>query len=113
MTTPEPVARLLLDDGGELSFDAPWQAQVFAITLQLHERGVFTWPEWTEVLGKEIAQGSHGNREDGYYSAWLAAVEVMIRKKGLVNELEISKRRSAWEAAARSTPHGLAIELDR
>ena len=30
-------------------FTAPWQAQAFAMTLALHERGVFTWPEWATV----------------------------------------------------------------
>ena len=27
-------------------FAAPWQAQAFALTLSLHERGAFTWKEW-------------------------------------------------------------------
>ena len=27
-------------------FAEPWQAQAFALTLSLHEQGLFTWPEW-------------------------------------------------------------------
>jgi hypothetical protein len=27
-------------------FSAPWEAQAFAMVLALHERGLFTWPEW-------------------------------------------------------------------
>ena len=26
-------------------FREPWEAQAFAMTLALYERGVFTWPE--------------------------------------------------------------------
>ena len=35
-------------------FKEPWEAQAFAMTLALHERGVFAWPEWAETLGAEI-----------------------------------------------------------
>ena len=31
-------------------FGAPWEAQAFAMALALHERGVFTWPEWAAAL---------------------------------------------------------------
>ncbi|MSE24786.1 nitrile hydratase subunit beta, partial [Lactobacillus curvatus] len=28
------------------TFNEPWEAQAFALTLALHRRGVFTWDEW-------------------------------------------------------------------
>ena len=31
-------------------FREPWEAEAFAMTLALHERGLFTWGEWTAVL---------------------------------------------------------------
>ncbi|MCC6777926.1 MAG: nitrile hydratase accessory protein, partial [Hyphomicrobiales bacterium] len=31
-------------------FREPWEAQAFAMTLALYERGVFTWPEWAATL---------------------------------------------------------------
>ena len=37
-------------------FAEPWQAHAFAMTLQLHEKGVFTWPEWAAALTHEIRQ---------------------------------------------------------
>src|SRR5476649_682111 len=41
-------------------FREPWEAQAFAMALALHARGLFTWTEWAQMLGKEIkrAQGS-------------------------------------------------------
>ena len=37
-------------------FREPWEAQAFAMALSLHERGLFTWPEWAATLGAEIKQ---------------------------------------------------------
>jgi Nitrile hydratase beta subunit, N-terminal len=41
------------DDDGPV-FREPWEAHAFAMTLALHERGVFTWPEWAAALAAEI-----------------------------------------------------------
>ena len=38
-------------------FEAPWQAHAFAMTLSLHERGVFTWSEWASALSEQIIPG--------------------------------------------------------
>ena len=35
-------------------FREPWEAQAFAMTLALHDRGVFEWTEWAAMLGAEI-----------------------------------------------------------
>ena len=35
-------------------FRQPWEAQAFAMALALHERGLFTWPEWAATLAGEI-----------------------------------------------------------
>ena len=39
------VLGVLRDADGPV-FREPWEAQAFAMTLVLHERGVFTWKEW-------------------------------------------------------------------
>ncbi len=36
-------------------FREPWEAQAFAMTVLLHERGLFTWGEWAQALGAQIA----------------------------------------------------------
>lgn len=103
------------DDNVALVFNAPWEAHAFAMTLALHERGAFTWPEWAEYLNQAIrhAQASgdpdHG---DTYYAHWLTALERISIAKGLVASDNLSVRRADWEQAARRTPHGQPIELD-
>ncbi|MEX0345345.1 MAG: nitrile hydratase accessory protein [Rhizobiaceae bacterium] len=111
MTRPDIEPAIPIDADGEPVFDAPWQAQAFAMVLALHERGVFAWPEWAELLGKEIASKRHGKGNEGYYSAWLSALETMIREKGLADQNEMSLRLEAWDEAAKNTPHGQPIKL--
>jgi nitrile hydratase accessory protein len=93
-------------------FAEPWHAQAFAMTVELNAGGVFTWSEWAETLGMELAEaGADATGDDAYYSAWLAALEKMLDRKGVVPEAERSTREAAWDRAARATPHGQPIEL--
>ena len=43
-------------------FREAWEAQAFALTLTLHERGVFTWSEWTSALASEIRRAQAAGR---------------------------------------------------
>jgi nitrile hydratase accessory protein len=101
------------DDEGPV-FAEPWQAQVFAMTLQLQEEGRFTWPEWVEVFSAEIA-GASGRGDpdlgDTYYHHWLAALETIVASKQLMSEEERRQRQKAWAEAAAATPHGEPIVL--
>jgi nitrile hydratase accessory protein len=93
-------------------FAEPWHAQAFAMTVELNARGLFTWSEWAETLGAEIAaSGTDGTGDDAYYSAWLKALEVMVDRKNIVSETERADREAAWDRAAKATPHGQPIEL--
>ncbi len=115
MTLPDPVLAtpaLPLDQDGGPVFTAPWEAKVFAMTLKAYESGVFTWPEWAETLGAELAKdgdGSHG--ELGYYDRWLNAFETLLSKKGVADAGQLKDLKNAWDKAARSTPHGQPIVL--
>ncbi|MBI4276206.1 MAG: nitrile hydratase accessory protein [Rhizobiales bacterium] len=95
-------------------FREPWEAQAFAITLALHERGVFAWKEWAAILGEEIKRAqANGDRDTGetYYRHWLAALERLIAEKGVAPRDTLVRYRNAWDHAAERTPHGKPIEL--
>jgi nitrile hydratase accessory protein len=109
------VAPIPRDRDGAPAFAAPWEAQAFAMTLALYERGLFTWSEWAAALAREItsAQGA-GDPDDGstYYAHWLAALERLVAEKGVASASALSERRDAWDRAARATPHGQPITLE-
>jgi nitrile hydratase accessory protein len=96
-------------------FGAPWEAQAFAMTLALYERGLFTWPEWAVALAAEIRRAqAAGDPDDGstYYGHWLAAIERLAAEKGVTTPAALDERREAWERAAHATPHGKPILLE-
>lgn len=95
-------------------FREPWEAQAFAIALTLHERGLFTWSEWTTVLGEEIKRAqAQGDPDTGetYYRHWLAALERILAEKGVAEGATLARCRGAWQRAAERTPHGSPIVL--
>jgi nitrile hydratase accessory protein len=101
----------LLTDGDEPVFAEPWQAQAFAMTVKLHEKGLFSWVEWADALSSEIAQAGPDDAAENYYCHWLAALEKITEQKGALSETERLDRKDAWDRAAKATPHGNPIEL--
>ena len=100
-------------NGGPV-FEEPWQARAFAITLALHERGLFTWTEWASGLAREIRNAqAAGDPDSGstYYRHWLTAIEHLVVHHGLVTSVHLDERRAAWHRAAHATPHGQPILL--
>ena len=79
------------------NFQSPWHAELFALTLSLHKAGHFSWPEWTQYLGKALKEehvpefdlakevldnnikGDAG--DDAYYHAWLGALCALLCDK--------------------------------
>jgi nitrile hydratase accessory protein len=95
-------------------FREPWEAQAFAMAVALQERGLFSWSEWTAVLGDEIKRAqAMGDPDTGetYYRHWLAALERIVAEKGITDTTALVRYRDAWDHAADRTPHGTPIEL--
>ena len=95
-------------------FREPWEAQAFSMALALHQRGLFTWPEWAATLADEIKRAqAAGDPDTGetYYRHWLANLERLIAVKGVTTAHDLHRYRDAWDHAADRTPHGTPIEL--
>jgi len=95
-------------------FREPWEAQAFSMALALHQRGLFTWPEWAATLADEIKRAqAAGDPDTGetYYRHWLAALERLVAEKGIASLETQTRYRDAWDRAADRTPHGTPIEL--
>lgn len=95
--------------GDEQVFAAPWQAQVFAMTVALHDRGVFTWPQWARLLGKHVATGAVDGTD--YYERWADALAELLNERQIVTSDQVRVMTDAWHEAAARTPHGQPITL--
>jgi nitrile hydratase accessory protein len=99
---------------GEPVFAEPWEAQAFALAVRLSAAGHFTWSEWTDALGAELAAAAaRGEPDDGskYYQHWVSALERLVTTRGLAGAAALTARKDAWAEAYRSTPHGQPVEL--
>ena len=95
-------------------FGEPWEAQAFAMALALHERGLFTWPQWAATLADEIKRAqAAGDPDTGetYYHHWLAALERLIVEQRVTDQATLTRYRDAWANAVHRTPHGMPIDL--
>ena len=93
-------------------FGEPWEASAFAITLELHAAGHFTWDEWATRLSQTIkAAQAAGDPDlgDTYYRHWLAALETLVAEKSLASPEALSLRAADWVRAYRKTPHGQPV----
>ena len=112
MSAPDPLTlpRLPRDAQGPV-FAEPWQAQAFALALQLHAQGAFSWTEWADTLSQRLKAA--GPEDDGsrYYEHWLDALEDLVTGKQLAAAAALSDRKDAWAEAYRRTPHGKPVEL--
>src|SRR5690606_13402047 len=70
----DAIAACGLPESTGAAFEVPWQAQLFAITLALHEAGHFDWPEWAACLSQSIRDAQAAGDPDlgdTYWSHWL------------------------------------------
>ena len=122
MSRPDPspgpellaaLPRLPRDEDGPV-FSEPWQAEAFALAVQLSAQGHFTWKEWASTLAGELRSAAErGEPDDGsrYYHCWLAALERLVVTKQLSDPATMRIRKEAWAEAYRHTPHGKPVEL--
>jgi len=94
-------------DNNEPVFNEPWEAQAFAMVVNLHQNGAFTWTEWARALSLQI----QSSEPRDYYQHWLCALESLVAEKQLTSTDALLNRKAQWHEAAEKTPHGQPIEL--
>lgn len=97
---------------GDPVFGEPWQAQAFAMTVHLHERGLFSWSEWAETLSSELHKPERAEDGSDYFDGWVAALTGLLAAKGLADPETVLALQESWKRAAEATPHGSPVVLD-
>ena len=90
-------------------FNEPWEAQAFAMAVNLHQNGAFGWDEWADALSSEI----HSGTDRAYYHHWLSTLEKLVTDKALTTKADLETTKVRWEQAAAATPHGEPIVLKK
>jgi nitrile hydratase accessory protein len=95
-------------------FNAPWHAQLFALTVQLNETGHLRWADWAARFSETLK--IHGlDRDldggDDYFAAWLETLENFLEASGVAEAGVLAELRAAWEDAYLATPHGAPVQL--
>lgn len=90
MNLPElgPKLQPIPRDADGPVFKAPWEAQVFALVVELHRRGAYTWPQWAEALSQAIVRAQAAGDPDlgdTYYLHWVSALEALATERGLAD----------------------------
>ncbi|WP_299729822.1 nitrile hydratase accessory protein [uncultured Tateyamaria sp.] len=98
----------------EPAFEAPWHAQLFALTVHLNETGVFAWPDWATRFGATLKRRGLEkdlNGGDDYFEAWLETLEALLTETGATEAAALAEMRAAWKAAYLRTPHGQPVTI--
>ncbi|ESY77928.1 nitrile hydratase accessory protein [Mesorhizobium sp. LNHC221B00] len=112
MNRPEGAAADLPPGVDAPVFAEPWQAEAFALTVALHDKGLFSWNEWADALSAQVKKPNAAADGHDYYEHWLAALESLLASKGLAARADVDAIAQAWERAAHATPHGKPILLE-
>lgn len=96
----------LPEEGGDLTFEAPWQARAFAVVVTLARQGRFEWNEFQarlieEIRNAETEADADANGEAAYYEHWIAAAEDLLREGEVVSGDELRARTEAFESGER------------
>ncbi|EHS53068.1 hypothetical protein PDO_1234 [Rhizobium sp. PDO1-076] len=117
MSACEPPSPLSQSPGrprsteGDPVFAEPWHAQAFALTVHLHDRGLFDWSEWAASLSLEVHKPGRALDGSDYFDAWVAALTALLVGKGVAEPEQVLALQKRWQRAAEATPHGSPIEL--
>ncbi len=82
-------------------FAEPWQAQAFAVVVELTETGQLTREEWAERLGAVFREAEErGEYDTGqrYYDHWLTTLERLVVEKGLTGWDDLATERGTIRA---------------
>ena len=84
-------------DPGQAGFGHPWEIRAFALAVTAHQELRFDWSEFQAALISSIQRWESGqlDPEDAtwsYYRHWVAALESVVIRHGLLASAELDKQ---------------------
>jgi len=87
----------------EPTFHDPWEGRAFGGAVGLTNAGRYEWREFNSIFIEHISRAEQSGDSSTYYQRWLAALEELALKKGLVSVGELG--RHAEQLAAEDDHH--------
>lgn len=92
-----------------LTFNTPWSARLFGMTLAASNKQLFTLQQFQKALIERIGEEERGGcitTDDDYYTCWLEALQGLLEAKNLWQADQLSKREiEVVEAAQHRQEH--------
>lgn len=83
-------------DPSQVGFEHPWEIRAFAMAVTAHKELRFDWSEFQAALTTSIqsweSDQSSSDSSWSYYQHWVAALESLIVRRGLLAETELDKQ---------------------
>ncbi len=83
-------------DPDQLGFEHPWEIRAFSMAVAAHRRLGFDWSQFQDALIASIQDWERTSSESGipwsYYEHWVAALEVVVARAGVLDEAELDER---------------------
>ncbi len=94
------------------NFREPWHAHLFALTISLNDKKIFSWSEWVAVFSKNLQKiGVRNEGNVGYFDAWLVSLEELLLDKGQISKENLKEVMNGWVSAYKATPHGKPVRF--
>lgn len=97
---------------GDPVFAEPWHATAFALTVHLHQKGLFAWSEWADALSRKVKEPGRAADGSDYFDAWVEALSALLAEKGVAEADQLLDLQKSWQRAAEATPHGTPILIE-
>lgn len=87
------------------SFETPWSARAFGVTLAAAEAGLFSLNEFQRALigriGAHEQAGQSIDSDEAYYGCWIGALVDLLSAKGLIRSDALATAEEGIRAALR------------
>ena len=87
---------------GELVFDALWEGRAFGMAVALNDVAVYPWRSFRDALVERIAADDAAAAPTTYYERFLASLEALLLRQGVVTKDELDARTAEYASGARS-----------
>lgn len=78
-----------------LTFNTPWSARLFGMTLAASERELVTLPQFQAALIERINEQERNgciDNDEVYYTCWLEALQTLLEEKNLWSAEQLHER---------------------